>query len=84
MPLLKLSRPPLVLAVITLVGLAGWSVLAQSQPYELGPATRADFAPKDPIKAKTPDEEAKTFVLPPGYRMELVAADPDLDTPSVI
>ena len=84
MRLLKLSRPPLVLAVITLVGLAGWSVLAQSQPYELGPATRADFAPKDPIKAKTPDEEAKTFVLPPGYRMELVAADPDLDTPSVI
>jgi len=44
----------------------------------------ADFSPKPPIKAKTPEEQAKTFVLPPGYRMELVVAEPDVISPAVI
>jgi glucose/arabinose dehydrogenase/mono/diheme cytochrome c family protein len=44
----------------------------------------ADFSPKPPVKAKTPEEQAKTFVLPPGYRMELVAAEPDVISPAVI
>ncbi len=44
----------------------------------------ADFAPKDPIPARTAAEEAKTFVLPPGYRLELVLADPDIISPAVI
>src|SRR5215471_16444683 len=43
-----------------------------------------DFTPKTPIKAKTPAEEAAGFMLPPGYRMELVAADPDIISPGVI
>src|SRR4051794_15263452 len=34
----------------------------------------ADFSPKPPVKARTPEEEAKSFTLPPGYRMELVVA----------
>ena len=44
----------------------------------------ADFAPKDPIRAKTPAEQVKTFVLPPGYRMELVLADPQIINPAVV
>ena len=32
----------------------------------------------------SPEEQAKTFVLPPGYRMELVLSEPQIDTPAVI
>ena len=44
----------------------------------------ADFSPKPPVQARTPQEEAKSFILPPGYRMELVAAEPDVISPAVI
>jgi mono/diheme cytochrome c family protein len=44
----------------------------------------ADFSPKPPIKAKTPEEEARTFVLPPGYRLELVLSEPEIISPAVI
>ena len=44
----------------------------------------ADFSPKPPITARTPQDEAKSFTLPPGYRMELVLAEPDVISPSVI
>jgi mono/diheme cytochrome c family protein len=67
-----------------LLGTASLSVFGQARPPAPGPASRADFSPKAPITAKTAEEEAKTFVLPPGYRMELVLSDPDVDTPSVI
>src|SRR5438128_11161980 len=43
-----------------------------------------DFSPKPPYTAKTPQEEAKGFILPTGYRMELVAADPDVISPTLI
>ena len=46
------------------------------------PAT--DFTPKPPYTARTPAEEAKGFMLPAGYRMELVAADPDVISPTLI
>ena len=44
----------------------------------------ADFSPKPAVKAKTPQEQAQTFILPPGYRMELVVAEPDVISPAVI
>jgi putative membrane-bound dehydrogenase-like protein len=44
----------------------------------------ADFSPKPPIRALTPAEQATRFVLPPGYRMELVVAEPDVINPAVI
>ena len=34
--------------------------------------------------ARGPEEEARGFILPAGYRMELVAADPDVISPAVI
>jgi len=43
-----------------------------------------DFTPKTPYKARTPQEEAAGFIMPPGYRMELVAADPQVISPAVI
>jgi mono/diheme cytochrome c family protein/glucose/arabinose dehydrogenase len=43
-----------------------------------------DFTPKTPYKPRTPAEEAAGFMLPAGYRMELVAADPDVVSPGVI
>jgi mono/diheme cytochrome c family protein len=44
----------------------------------------ADFSPKPPVTALTPEEQAKRFILPPGYRMELVVAEPQVINPAVI
>ena len=44
----------------------------------------ADFSPKPPVLARTPQEQAKSFILPPGYRLELVVAEPDVISPAVI
>lgn len=49
-----------------------------------GDNSGADFSPKPPLQAKSAAEQARTFLLPTGYRMELVAADPDLMSPAVI
>ena len=43
-----------------------------------------DFTKKDPIRALTPAEEAKRFWLPPGFRLEPVLADPDIEEPAQI
>ena len=40
----------------------------------------ADFSPKPPIQASTPAEEAKGFILPAGYRLELVPRIPRSST----
>jgi mono/diheme cytochrome c family protein len=44
----------------------------------------ADFSPKPAVKARTPEDEARSFVVPPGYRMELVVAEPQVISPAVI
>ena len=44
----------------------------------------ADFSPKPALKARAPKEQAASFLLPPGYRMELVLAEPDIVSPAVI
>jgi mono/diheme cytochrome c family protein len=43
-----------------------------------------DFTPKTPYRPRTPAEEAEGFMLPTGYRMELVASEPDVISPVVI
>jgi mono/diheme cytochrome c family protein len=70
--------------VVALAAAAGLTVFGQARLPEAGPHTRADYAPKDPVLPRTPEEQEKLFVLPPGYRMELVLAEPDVDTPAVI
>src|SRR4051794_10074110 len=52
-----------------------------------GIATQAeaiDFSPKPPYLPRTPAQELAGFRLPPGYRLELVASDPDVISPAVI
>ncbi len=73
---------PLIVAAIAAT--AGLTAFGQARLPEIGPATRADFEPKEPVVALTAEEQAKRFVLPPGYRMELVLSDPAIDTPAVI
>ena len=43
-----------------------------------------DYTPKPAITAKTPEEQAKHFILPPGYRLELVLSDPDIVSPAAM
>ena len=38
--------------------------------------------PTDAPKARTPEETAKSFQLPPGFRMEVVASEPLISSPS--
>lgn len=64
------------------VSLASWSLFAQTAGQ--ADNSSADFAPKPPIVALSAADEAKTFVLPPGYRMEPVLSDPDIISPAVI
>ena len=44
----------------------------------------ADFSPKDPVPPGSAAAESRSFVLPPGYRMELVLSEPEVNTPAVI
>src|SRR5262245_4407795 len=38
-----------------------------------------DFSQKPPVLPLRPEEEVKKFWLPPGFKMELVLADPDIE-----
>jgi mono/diheme cytochrome c family protein len=44
----------------------------------------ADFSPRPPVVALTPEEEAKRLWLPAGYRMEPVLSDPLIEDPAQI
>ena len=49
-------------------------------PQENDPANAtADYGPKPPVKPLTPSEEQKRFWLPPGFKMEPVLTDPDIE-----
>ena len=44
----------------------------------------ADLSPKPPVRPLAPEEQAKQFWLPAGYRMEPVLADPLIDSPGQV
>ena len=49
-------------------------------PQENDPANAtADYAPKAPVTPVTPAEQQKRFWLPPGFKMEPVLTDPDIE-----
>ena len=49
-------------------------------PQENDPANAtADYGAKPPVKPLTPSEEQKRFWLPPGFKMEPVLTDPDIE-----
>ena len=65
-------------------GRGGPEVL-QGGPDASDPAyANYDFSKKAPVLAKSPDDELKTFILQPGYRLELVLSDPDIQEPTAI
>ena len=45
---------------------------------------KADLSPKPPVRPLAPEEQAKQFWLPAGYRMEPVLADPVIDSPGQV
>ena len=47
-------------------------------------AAGADFSPKVPVQIKTPEEEAKGMILPPGYHMTPILWDPYIQEPTQI
>ncbi len=44
----------------------------------------ADFTPRPPVLPLPPAEQAKQFVLPPGYKIAPVLSDPDIQEPAAI
>lgn len=43
-----------------------------------------DLAPKEPVKPLTPAEEAKLFLLPPGYKIQPILTEPAIQQPGAI
>ena len=43
-----------------------------------------DFSKKPPVVALTPEEEGKRFWLPPGFKLEPVLSDPDIEEPAQV
>jgi mono/diheme cytochrome c family protein len=80
----RLSRIRLAILVPVLIGLTGLGGLATSMDHasqtehSWPPGLRA--APVD-SPVLSPAEEMKTFFLPPGYRVELVASEPMIQEP---
>ncbi len=64
----------------------------QAPPGDAGRGTRGarpsmsepDFSPKPPVLALSPQDQAKRFWLPPGFKMEPVLTDPDIQEPAQI
>jgi hypothetical protein len=48
------------------------------------PFEGADLSPKESVTAASPAEEQKRFVLPPGYKIEPVLTEPDIEEPMQI
>ncbi len=63
---------------------------AAPAPAQAGPgrgnlqSNLIDFSTRTPYLPRTAEQERAGFRLPPGYRMELVASDPDVISPAVI
>ncbi|HZB25413.1 MAG TPA: discoidin domain-containing protein [Vicinamibacterales bacterium] len=81
---------PRALVFAFLLALAGAVAAAQFPKFVEAPAADdplnagADLSPRPPVVPLTPDEQAKRFWLPPGYRLEPVLADPVIEEPGQI
>ncbi|MCE9610548.1 MAG: c-type cytochrome [Chthoniobacter sp.] len=72
-------RPlPFSRSLFTMLAALGASALAAETPPADGTAAPA------PVVAKSVQEEAKSFQLPPGYRLEPVLSEPEIKEPGVI
>ena len=81
----RISRKLLAVALPIGCSLASLIAIAAQQPASPRPASPppapATFPAQPTPPVHTPEEEAKTFLLPDGYRMELVLSDPDIKEP---
>ena len=77
-----LNRTPAALALIA-AGVVGLAAAIAAQGTSKVPGNVWPPAKKQMAKsiALSPEEEMKTFSLPPGYRVELVASDPMIESP---
>jgi glucose/arabinose dehydrogenase/mono/diheme cytochrome c family protein len=78
-----------VAAGLAAVWLLGLTLVAQTPGPQVAPRPNdpffnADLAPKPHVRALSPAEELKTFLLPPGYRLEPVLTEPDVQEPMQI
>src|SRR6187200_3254169 len=48
------------------------------------PMWEPDFSKKPPVKPLTPAEEQKRFWLPPGFKLEPVLTEPDIEEPAQV
>src|SRR3954465_10812211 len=65
-------------------GRGGPDVLAGGPQLDDPAYPPADFSKKKPVPALPPEEERQKLILQPGYRLELVLADPDIQEPTAI
>ena len=85
------------LLAVTLSGLAQAPQTPPATPQAAPPSTPAgarggrgapmwepDFSKKGTVPVLSPAEQAKRFWLPPGYKLEPVLADPDIEEPAQI
>lgn len=72
-------RRPLAVSSFACLALAASAALAPAQKRNVpGDPFSANIRPTDPL---SPQDEAKSFHLPPGFKIELVAGDPDIGKP---
>ena len=82
---MRLNRTPVAFALMAaaVVGLAA-AIAAQGTskvPGNIWPPAKKQM---EKSIALSPEEEMKTFSMPPGYRVELVAAEPMIESPILI
>ena len=67
---------------------AGRSGIGPDDPARTNPDdptnANADWSPKPPVVARSPEDQVKQFWLPAGYRIEPVLADPLIEDPAQI
>ncbi|WP_396627052.1 c-type cytochrome [Luteitalea sp.] len=84
-PTPQASRRGVAVVVVAALGLLTTLTLtAQAPRGRRDPDAGADFSPKPPVQALSPTEQARRFILPPGYRMELVLAEPVVENPVAV
>jgi mono/diheme cytochrome c family protein len=57
---------------------------AGQAPVRRDPFEGADLSPRPPVRALTPAEQQKHFILPAGYRIEPVLTEPAIEQPGAI
>ncbi|ODS54877.1 MAG: hypothetical protein ABS36_10495 [Acidobacteria bacterium SCN 69-37] len=72
------------LSVCVIAAVAGIVLLADQSGGRLWPPALSPVPEDAPAPVRSPEDEMGTFVLPPGYRVELVASEPLVQDPVVM